>query len=86
MTLSQNSARISGIRFSACSRPALLRAMPQSSHMILPSSLWKWSTVWPALPSLVFFSSLAVWSLTAEAAASKAGSLVLVGTGGTVAR
>ena len=40
VTFFQNSSRSPGILPSACSRPFLSRAMPQCSHMILPSSRW----------------------------------------------
>ena len=40
-TSDQNSSRSAGISPSALSRLSALRAMPQLSHMILPSSRWK---------------------------------------------
>ena len=44
-TLFQNSSRSAGIFSSAVLRPSAVRAMPQYSHKILPSSRWKESTV-----------------------------------------
>jgi hypothetical protein len=45
VTFRQYSSRSAGIFWRAVSRPFRLRAIPQHSHMILPSSLWKESTV-----------------------------------------
>ena len=39
--LRQNSSRSSGILANAFRKPSSDRAMPQLSHMSLPSSLWK---------------------------------------------
>jgi hypothetical protein len=70
LTSDSNSAFSAGISESAFSRPTRLRAMPQWSHMILPSSRWNQST--ERVPLVLTARLLLALALTSASASSNA--------------